>query len=194
MKVIALTGGIAMGKSTIAKLFRRRAIPVFDADREVHRLQAPGGAALPAIGAAFPGTVAENRLDRAALRRAVLADPAALRRLEGILHPMVRGALRRFVARHRRARRRMVLLDIPLLFETGTPVRPDLILVVSAPAVLQRRRLARRGTLSAAQIGAILARQMPDAERRRRADVVIPTGLSRRHAQARIARLLKELP
>ncbi len=194
MRVIALTGGIAMGKSTIAKLFRRHAIPVFDADREVHRLQAPGGAALPAIGAAFPGTVTHGRLNRTALRQAVLGHPQALRRLEAILHPMVRAALLRFIARHRRANRRAVLLDIPLLFETGTPVRPDLILVVSAPRPVQQSRLRRRGTLTQAQIDAVLARQMPDAARRRRADQVIFTGLSRRHAQARIARLLKELP
>ncbi len=194
MRVIALTGGIAMGKSTVARLFHRHAIPVFDADREVHRLQAPGGAALPAIAAAFPGTVIGHRLDRAALRQAVLGNAAALRRLEDILHPLVRVATLRFIARHRRARRRAVLLDIPLLFEAGAAIRPDLILVVSAPAALQRQRLARRGTLSAAQIAAILARQWPDAARRARADHVIKTGLSRRHAQARLARLLKDLP
>lgn len=190
MKIVGLTGGIGMGKSTVARLLRQRRLLVFDADAEVHRLQAPGGAALPAIGAAFPGTVVDGRLDRARLRAAVLGDAAALRRLEAIIHPLVRAGEQRFVARARRAGAGCVVLDIPLLFETGGDRRVDAVWVVSAPAAVQRARVRARGGLGEAQIDAILARQMPDALKRRRADAVIPTGLSRRHAQARVIRIL----
>jgi dephospho-CoA kinase len=197
MKVIGLTGGIGMGKSTAAAVFRRARLPVFDADACVHRLQAEGGAALPAIGRAFPGTVAERGgrlvLDRAALRAAVLADRAALRRLEAILHPMVREAERAFLARARRAGAPAAVLDIPLLFETGGAARVDCIVVVSAPASVQRDRLRRRRFMDAAQITAVLARQMPDAAKRRRADIVVRTGLSRHHALRRLRRLILHL-
>ena len=195
MKVIGLTGGIGMGKSTAATALRRMGLPVFDADACVHRLQAPGGAALPAIARAFPGTVAEQDgrrvLDRAALRAAVLADPGALRRLEAILHPLVRRAERAFLARARRARVRAAVLDIPLLFETGGTGRVDLVVVVSAPADVQRHRVRRRGHMSARQLAAVLARQMPDMEKRRRADIVVRTGLSRHHAWRALRRLIR---
>lgn len=190
MRVIGLTGGIGMGKSAAAAMFRRLGLPVFDADAAVHRLQAPGGAALPAIGRAFPGTVREARLDRAALRRAVLADPASLRRLEAILHPMVRAAEHRFLARARARGKRLAVLDIPLLFETGGERRADILVVVSAPASVQRQRVRARGR-SDAEITAILARQMPDAEKRRRADHVVRTGLSRHHSQRHLRRLVR---
>jgi dephospho-CoA kinase len=193
VKVIGLTGGIGMGKSTAAAAFRRARIPVFDADAEVHRLQAPGGAALPAIGAAFPGTVARGRLDRAALRAAVIGRPEALRRLEGILHPLVHAAERRFLAQARRRRARAAVLDIPLLLETGGARRADLVVVVSAPRAVQVRRVRQRGGMDAAQIAAVIAHQMPDREKRRRADVVISTGLSRYHALRRLRRLILEL-
>jgi dephospho-CoA kinase len=196
MRVIGLTGGIGMGKSTAAAHVRRTRIPVFDADATVHRLQAPGGAALPAIASAFAGTVREREgrltLDREALRRAVLADPAALKRLESILHPMVRRAERAFLARARRAGARLVVLDIPLLLETGGDARVDRVLVVSAPASVQRDRVARRRQLTKAQAAAMIARQMPDAEKRRRADRVIRTGLSRHHAWRALRRFLLE--
>src|SRR5271155_2914545 len=117
MKIVGLTGGIGMGKSPAAATFRRAHIPVFDADATVHKLQAPGGRALPAIAAAFPGTVRDNRLDRGALRAAVLGHPEALTRLEGIVRPLVRAEERRFLARARRAGNRLAVLDIPLLFE-----------------------------------------------------------------------------
>lgn len=192
--VIGLTGGIGMGKSTAAAAFRRARLPVFDADAEVHRLQAPGGSALPAIAAAFPGTVIERDhgalLDRAALRRAVIGDDAAMRRLEAILHPLVRRRERSFLAGARRAGARAAVLDIPLLLETGGERRVDLVVVVSAPAGLQLARVARRRRMSAEQIAAIVARQMPDRDKRRRADVVIPTGLSRHFAQLRLRRLI----
>ena len=194
MKVIGLTGGIGMGKSTAASVFRRARIPVFDADACVHRLQAPGGAALPAIGRAFPGTVAERDgrlvLDRAALRMAVLGDPTALARLEAILHPMVRRAERAFLARARRAGARAAVLDIPLLFEGGNLARFDQVVVVSAPPDIQRHRVRQRRRMSADQLAAVLARQMPDAQKRRRADLVVRTGLSRRHALRTLRRFI----
>lgn len=190
MRVIGLTGGIGMGKSAAATMLRRLGVPVFDADATVHRLQAPGGAALPAIARAFPGAVRDGRLDRAFLRAAVLADPQALHRLEAILHPMVRAAERRFLARARAGGHRLAAIDIPLLFETGGEGRADILLVVSAPKGVQRARVRARGR-SEAEIAAILARQMPDAEKRRRADHVIRTGLSRYHSQRDLRRLLR---
>jgi dephospho-CoA kinase len=190
MRVIGLTGGIGMGKSAAAAALRRLGLPVFDADAAVHRLQAPGGAALPAIARAFPGTVRDGILDRAALRAAVLGEPAALRRLEAILHPMVRAAERRFLARARAQGHRLAVLDIPLLFETGGEDRADIVVVVSAPAAVQRQRVRARGR-SDSQIDAILARQMPDAEKRRRADHVVRTGLSRHHSQLHLRRLVR---
>lgn len=198
MQVIGLTGGIGMGKSTAAAAFRRAHIPVFDADATVHALQAPGGRALRAIAAAFAGTVGSDAtgrlvLDRAALRRRVLADPAALRRLEAIVHPMVRHAEAKFLARARRASARIAVLDIPLLLETGGDRRVDQVVVVSAPQSAQIARVGRRRHMSTAQILAVLARQMPDAEKRRRADLVVRTGLSRHHALRSILRLIRDL-
>ncbi|HQT86504.1 MAG: dephospho-CoA kinase [Acidiphilium sp. 37-64-53] len=178
MRIIGLTGGIGMGKSTVASMFRRRGVPVFDADAVVRRLQAPGGAALPAIAAAFPGVVRGDVLDRAALRAVVLADGAARRRLEAIMHRMVRRAEGRFLAQARRRRVRAVVLDIPLLFETGGERRVDVAVTVSAPRSVQVARVRRRG-LAEAEIARIIGLQMPDAEKRRRAEVVIFTGLSR---------------
>ena len=193
MKVVGLTGGIGMGKSTAAAAFRRAHLPVFDADAEVHRLQARGGAAVPAIGRAFPGTISQGAVDRPRLRAAAIQDPAAMRTLERILHPLVRRAERRFLAAARRAGSRAAVLDIPLLLETGGERRVDLVIVVSAPAAVQRARVRRRGRMTPAQIAAIIARQMPDAEKRRRADVVIQTGLSRHHAQRQLRRLMRGL-
>ncbi len=198
MKVIGLTGGIAMGKSTAAAAFRRARIPVFDADAEVHRLQAPGGVALAAIAAAFPGTVralpcGRPALDRSALRRAALSDPRALDRLEAIMHPLVHHAERRFLAAARRRGARAAVLDIPLLFERRGRRGMDAVIAVSAPGAVQAARVRRRGTLAPAQLTAILARQLPDAERRRRADAVVRTGLSRHHANRTLSRLIRTL-
>jgi dephospho-CoA kinase len=181
MKVIGLTGGIGMGKSTAAAAFRRAHIPVFDADLAVHQLQARGGKAIPAIEAAFPGTIQNGAVDRAALRRAVLGNKDALTTLEHILHPMVEAEERAFVKRARRAQRRLVVLDIPLLFETAGDARVDSVIVVSAPRAVQIQRVARRRGMSAKDVQAVIARQMPDAEKRRRADLVVRTGLSRNH-------------
>ena len=193
MKVIGLTGGIGMGKSTAAAAFRRAGVPVFDADAEVHRLQAKGGRAVPAIEAAFPGTVRDGAVDRARLREAVVHDPAAFRRLERIVHPLVRAAERQFLARARRAGRRMAVLDIPLLLETGGERRVDTVIVVSAPATVQRARVRARRRMTDSQIEALIARQAPDREKRRAADLVVRTGLSRHHAQRQIRQAVREM-
>src|SRR3954447_23163616 len=167
VKVIGLTGGIGMGKSTAATAFRRAGIPVFDADAAVHALQARGGRAVRAIGRAFPGTVRDGAVDRDALRQAVVFDTAALRRLEAIIHPMVRREERAFLARARRAGDRAAVLDIPLLLETGGDRRVDQVVVVSAPPDVQRHRVRLRRRMSPAQIEAVIARQMPDRDKRR---------------------------
>jgi dephospho-CoA kinase len=190
MKIIGLTGGIGMGKSFAARVFRRAHVPVFDADATVHRLQAKGGRAIPAIAQRFPGVVTNGVLDRAALRRIVLSDKAELRALEAILHPLVRAAQRRFIARARAAGKRMVVLDVPLLLETGGDRQVDHVVVVSAPASVQLARVRARRRMSDADISAMIALQMPDAAKRARADTVIRTGLSRYHAQRAIRRFL----
>jgi dephospho-CoA kinase len=194
MKVWALTGGIGMGKSTAADTFRRLGIPVFDADAAVHRLQGPGGTAVRAIEAAFPGTTSPTprgpRVDREALRRAVLGNDAALKRLEAIVHPLVRQEERRFLAQARRRGARLVVLDIPLLFETGGEGRADAVIVVTAPSAIQRARVLRRKGMTEERLKAILARQVPDALRRSRADHLIHTGLSRNHAQRAVRRVV----
>lgn len=192
MKVIGLTGGIGMGKSTAAGAFRRAHIPVFDADATVHRLQAPGGRALKPIEAAFPGAVVNGALDRAALRAAVLGNKEALTRLERILHPMVREEERAFLARARRAAAPAAVLDIPLLFETGGR-KLSFSMVVSAPRSVQIHRVRLRRKMSQQDIENVIARQMPDAEKRRRADIVIRTGLSRYHTQRQLRRVIQGL-
>lgn len=193
MKIIGLTGGIGMGKSTAANFFKRARIPVFDADACVHALQAPGGRAIAPIGALFPGTVANRTLDRGALRAAVLARPDLLKQLERIVHPLVRDEERRFVQRARRAGRAVVVMDIPLLLEIDGIRRIDMVMAVSAPRAVQVHRVGLRRRMDRAQIEAVIARQMPDREKRRRADVVVTTGLSRFHANARLRRLLAAL-
>ena len=199
MKVWGLTGGIGMGKSTAARLFTARRIPVFDADAAVHALQARGGAAVRPVARAFPLGVKDGAVDREALRRIVLADPAALRVLEGIIHPLVRREERRFLQRARRRGVPLAVLDIPLLFETrpGPPRGHrrgtrgfDAVLVVSAPAAVQAVRVLRRPGMTPARLAAIRARQMPDVDKRRRATHIIRTGLSRFHTVAQLRRLL----
>lgn len=193
MIIVGLTGGMGMGKSTAAGVFRRAGIPVFDADGAVHRLQARGGRAVRRIGAAFPDCVRKGAVDRACLRRAVLERPDNLGILERILHPMVRREEAAFLARARRGGHRIAVLDIPLLLETGGDRRVDRIVVVSAPAAVQRRRVALRRQMTVAEADAMIRHQMPDAEKRRRADVVIRTGLSRRHALRVLSRFIQEL-
>ena len=193
MKILGLTGGIGMGKSTATNSFRRLRVPVFDADAAVHALQAKGGRAVAPIGAAFAGTVREGRVDREALRRAVLGNSAALVVLERIVHPLVRTAEQHFLAGARRAGKTLVVLDVPLLFEGGGDKRCDAVVVVTAPAAVQRWRVLRRPGMTEARFNAILARQTPDAVKRRRADYLVHTGLSRHVADRAIRRLVRKL-
>jgi dephospho-CoA kinase len=178
-------------------MFAAHGIPAFNADDAVHALQAPNGAAIPAIAAAFPGTVQNGVLNRPALRNAVLADPIALQRLEKIMHPLVNRAQQQFSAAATRMQRRAILLDIPLLFEssTGRNIKKtmDITITVSCPRDVQIARVKARGAMSAEQIATIIAKQMPDAEKRRRADVTIRTGLSRFHTLSAVRRLMKDL-
>jgi dephospho-CoA kinase len=174
MVILGLTGSIGMGKSTVAAMFADEGVPVFDADAAVHRLQGPGGGCVAAVAAAFPGTAGPEGVDRAALGRAVLGDPAALRRLEAIVHPAVASERAAFLASHAAAP--LVVLDVPLLFETGGERYCNRVAVVSAGEAVQRARVLARPGMTAAKLDAILARQLPDAEKRARADIVIPTG------------------
>jgi dephospho-CoA kinase len=171
---IALTGSIGMGKSTVARMFGNAGIPVFDADAEVRRLQAPGGALVKEIGARFPGTVEGNVLDRDRLAARVVDDPTALANLEAIVHPAVRAARERFVADNRGAP--ALIFEIPLLFETGADSEFDKIIVVSAPVETQQARVLSRTGMSRGKLDALIARQLPDEEKRRRANFVIDTG------------------
>jgi dephospho-CoA kinase len=191
--VLGLTGSIAMGKSAAAATFRSFGVPVFDADAAVHRLLGPGGAGVAPVGAAFPKCVGAHSVDRQKLGRRVFADPAALARLEAILHPLVRAERDRFLARWRAGGAQLAVLDIPLLYETGGERRLDAVAVVSAPAFLQGQRVLRRPGMTPARLAAIRARQLPDAEKRRRADFVIPTGLERRQAVQAIAAIVDRL-
>ncbi len=180
MIILGLTGSIGMGKSNAAATLRRLGVPLFDADATVHRLLGPGGAAVEAVEAVFPDVRNEaGGIDRRRLGRLVFGDPPALRRLEGILHPMVRRAEARFVARARARHEPLVVLDIPLLFESGGIERCDFALVVTAPLRLQRERVMRRPGMSEDRFAKILRAQMPDREKRRRADFVVATALGR---------------
>lgn len=193
MIILGLTGSIAMGKSTAAAMFRRLGVPVYDADREVHRLLARNGRAVPLIDRAFPGVVVDGAVDRGRLGARVFDDRSALRRLERILHPLVRARRRTFLQSAARQRRPLVVLDIPLLFETGGGRMCDAVAVVSAPRFLQEIRLLRRPGMDRARLAAIARRQMPDAEKRRRADFIIPSGLGRGPTFAAIRRIVLAL-
>ena len=170
---LGLTGGIGMGKSTAAQMFRDLGHPVWDADAAVHDLYAPGGMAVAPVAAAFPGTLRDGGIDRAALRQALAADPAGFARLEQIVHPLVAADRAEFIARHGDAP--IVVLDVPLLYETGAQAGMDGVAVVSAPADLQRARVLARPGMTPENFQMILSRQMPDAEKRARADWVIPS-------------------
>jgi dephospho-CoA kinase len=187
MFILGLTGSIAMGKSTTARLFAEAGVPVYDADAAVHRLYE--NEAAPAIEAAFPGTTTGGKVDRAALGQRVVGDAEALRFLESIVHPLVGEARERFLADARAAGAKVVVLDIPLLFETGGESRVDAVVVVSAPAAMQRARAFERG-VSAEKLEALLARQMPDAEKRRRADFVVDTSQGIESARAQVRAIL----
>jgi dephospho-CoA kinase len=179
---LGLTGSIGMGKSTAAHQLTRLGLPLHDADATVHRLLARGGAAVGPIAEIFPGTVRQGAVDRQALGAKVFGDGAALARLEAILHPLVRAEERRFLDRARRRRQSMVVLDIPLLFETGANRRVDCVVVVSCPAFLQSQRVLKRPGMTLEKLAAIRSYQLPDRDKRRRADLVVPTGSGRRTA------------
>jgi len=181
---LGLTGSIGMGKSTVAAMFARRGVPVFDADAAVHRLQGPGGRLVAAIGARFPGTTGPDGVDRALLGQKVLGDPAAMAALESLVHPAVAEARAAFLAANRTAP--IVLLDIPLLFETGGEAQVDKVVVVSAPADVQRARVLARPGMTAERFEAILARQLPDADKRTHADIVIDTAGPLADTQAQV--------
>ena len=187
MFVIGLTGSIAMGKTTTARLFAEEGVPVHDADAAVHKLYEGEAAAL--IEAAFPGATRDGKVDRAALGQQVVGDPPALQRLEAIVHPLVRNAETKFLDDAERAGAPVVVLDIPLLFETGGESRVDATVVVSAPAEMQRARVLERG-VSLERLEALLARQMPDAEKRRRADFVVDSAQGVEHARAQVRQIL----
>jgi dephospho-CoA kinase len=182
---VAITGSIGMGKSTVAKMFAAAGVPVFDADAVVRELQSPGGGLVAKIGELFPGCVRHGTLDRDCLAEIVLADPAKLKALEAIVHPAVREAREGFVAAH--ADSPALLFEIPLLFETGGEGEFDKVVVVSAPPDVQRARVMARFGMSGGKLGAILDRQMPDEEKRRRADFIVDTGtdLSTTESQVR---------
>jgi dephospho-CoA kinase len=180
-----------MGKTAAARAFRRLGVPVHDADGAVHRLLGCGGAAVAAVGAAFPDVIRNGAVDRAELGRRVFADPAALRRLETILHPLVRASEEAFLRRASAAGHRLVVLDVPLLFETGGEARCDGVVVVSAPARIQEARVLKRSGMTRERLRAILDRQLGDAEKRRRADFVVPTALGRSFSLRCIVNVVK---
>ena len=191
MIVLGLTGSIGMGKSTTAKMFVEEGVPVHDSDEAVHRLYA--GVAAPLIEARFPGTVVDGVVDRERLSKAVLGNPQALRDLERIVHPLVRADADAFLARHRVAGAPLVVLDIPLLFETGGRDRVDRVVVVTAPADVQRERVLARPGMGEEKLAAILARQVPDADKREKADHVIDTGRGIEAARAAVKALIAAL-
>lgn len=191
MIVLGLTGSIGMGKSATAQMFRDAGVPVHDADETVHRLYA--GRAAPLIAAAFPGAVEKGVVDRRKLAGIVLRDAAALKRLERIIHPLVREDEAAFVEERRNLGAPLIVVDIPLLFEVGAERRVDRILVVSAPADIQRQRVLSRPGMTEAKFAAILAKQVPDGEKRARADFVIDTSQGIEAARAAVARIVEEL-
>ncbi|MGB0670218.1 MAG: dephospho-CoA kinase [Rhodospirillales bacterium] len=191
MRILGLTGSIGMGKSTTAHLFRYLGVPVHDADATVHGLMGPGGAAVDAISNLFAGVEQNGAIDRQALGARVFGNDSALKQLEAVLHPQVRAAEQRFLAREARRGVKLVVLDIPLFFETEGEKRVDAVAVVTAPAFLQRARVMVRPGMTAEKFRAILARQVPDAEKRARADFLVQSGLGRAHALRQVRAIVK---
>jgi len=188
MIVLGLTGSIGMGKSTVARMFADEGVPVFDADAAVHRLQGPAGALVAEIEARFPGTTGQEGVNRPALAERVLGEPEALQNLEGLIHPAVAREREAFLAAHADAP--LVVLDIPLLLEKAGATQVDKIAVVSAPADVQRERVLARPGMTTEKFGRILELQMPDAEKRARADFVIPTGGSFQETRDSVRRIV----
>ena len=173
MRILGLTGSIGMGKSTTAKLFAEAGVPVYDADATVHKIYE--GEAVPAIEAAFPGTTADGKVDRAKLAAKVVHDPAAMKQLEAIVHPMLRAYHQKFLDDAERSGATVAVVDVPLLFETGGDKRVDAVVVVTTSSENQRERILARGTMTSEALDSILARQMPDEEKRGRADFIVDT-------------------
>ena len=189
--ILGLTGSIGMGKSTVALMFTELGVPVFDADAAVHRLQGPGGRLLPAIEAAFPGSTGPEGVDRPALGSQVFGNPQALARLEGIVHPAVETMRGEFLLEH--AGQDIVVFDVPLLFEKGGWERVDAIVVVSAPADVQRARVLARPGMTPEKFARILEIQTPDAEKRARAHYVVDTGLSLAETRGQVADVISDI-
>jgi dephospho-CoA kinase len=190
MIILGLTGSIGMGKSTTAKLFAEAGVPVYDADATVHRLYE--GEAVPAIEAAFPGTTIDGKVDRNKLSAQVVRDPAAMKRLEGIVHPMLGASRRKFLSEAEQSGAPVVVVDVPLLFETGGEKRVDAVVVVTTDPEVQRERILARDNMTGEKLDAILARQLPDAEKRKRADFVVDTSHGLDPVRARIRDILAE--
>lgn len=191
MFVLGLTGSIGMGKSTTAKMFAAEGVPVQDADVVVHQLYE--GEATAAIEAAFPGTTKDGHVDRVELGKRVLGDPAAIKCLEAIVHPLVAQQRDRFLAAAERSGAAVAVLDVPLLFETGGDARCDAVVVVSAPSHIQRKRALERAGMTDHKLAAIMAKQTPDAEKRRRADFIVDTSQGFEHANAQVREILKSV-
>ena len=191
MRILGLTGSIGMGKSTTAKLFAEAGVPVYDADASVHRLYE--GEAAPAIEAAFPGTTVGGRVDRNRLSAKVVHDPSAMKQLEQIVHPMLGASRKKFLDDAERAGAPVVVMDIPLLFETGGEKRVDAVVVVTTSPESQRERILARGTMTSEALDAILARQLPDAEKRERADFVVDTSHGLDPVRTRLRDILAEV-
>jgi dephospho-CoA kinase len=190
MIILGLTGSIGMGKSTTAKLFAEAGVPVYDADATVHKLYE--GEAAPAIEAAFPGTTVDGKVDRARLSAQVVHDPAAMRRLEAIVHPMLGASRQKFLDDAERSGALVAVVDVPLLYETGGEKRVDAVVVVTTSPENQRQRILARDNMTAEKLDAILARQLPDAEKRKRADFVVDTSHGHDPVRARIRDILVE--
>lgn len=191
MIILGLTGSIGMGKSTAAAMFRRMGLPVYDSDASVHVILGRGGAAVGAVEEAFPGAVVDGAVDRDALGKRVFGDEEALRRLEAIVHPLVRRRQDEFLRRCAGRRAPVVVLDIPLLFEVKLDVRCDFTAVVSAPGFIQAARVLARPGMTAKKFAGILARQTPDFEKRRRADFVVPSGHGKNATLRRLGRIVR---
>ena len=193
MKIVGLTGSIGMGKSTTAKLFAEEGVPVYDADTAVHAIYQEGGAAVEPVGAAFPGAVRDGAVDRAALSAQVTGDPGKLRTLEAIVHPLLAQGRAEFFRAAELAGADLIVLDVPLLFETGGDRGLDAVVVVSAPEAVQRERVLARPGMTEEKLAGILARQTPDAEKRARADFVIDTSRGVEAARDQVRAVLSAL-
>jgi len=191
MKVIGLTGSIAMGKSETARMFADLGVPVFDSDAAVHALYAQNGAAVEPVARLFPGAVKDGAIDRAVLSRLLTESPGRLAELEAVVHPLVRKAQDRFLADCRKQGAKLVVLDIPLLFETHRETEVDVVVVVSAPAEIQRARALARLGMTEEKLAAILKRQTPDAEKRRRADFIVDSSQGFDHARAEVRAIVE---